>query len=95
MWATRERFIEEIDEIECVSRLVWHSRWKITKQIVGENRCNDISFRPLTGYPQRKMWKGIKIEFFPKRRYYIGYGKKLNLSSVYIREGLENLSSTV
>ena len=63
----------------------WCSRQKITKQKVGENRCNNISFRPLTGYPQRKMWKGIKIEFFPKRRYYIGYGKKLNLSSVYIR----------
>ena len=57
----------------------WCSRQKITKQKVGENRCNDISFRPLTGYPQRKMWKGIKIEFFPKRRYYIGFGKNSTL----------------
>ena len=57
----------------------WCSRQKITKQKVGENRRNDISFRPLTGYPQRKMWKGIQIEFFPKRRYYIGYGKNSTL----------------
>ena len=65
MWATRERFIEEIDEIECVSRLVWHSRWKITKQIVGENRCNDISFRPLLGYCQKGRMQ-IKLEPLPK-----------------------------
>lgn len=65
MWATRERFIEEIDEIECVSRLVWHLRWKITKQIVGENRCNDISFRPLSGYCQKGRMQ-IKLEPLPK-----------------------------
>ena len=31
----------------------WCSRQKITKQKVGENRCNDISFRPLSSrdYP--------------------------------------------
>lgn len=66
-------------KIKSAIRLIRYSRQKITKQKVGENRCNDISFRPLTGYPQRKMWKGIKIEFFPKRRYYIGYGKNSTL----------------
>ncbi len=60
-------------------KVCWFSRKKITKQIVGENRCDDISFRPLTGYPQGKMWRGIKIEFFPKRRYYIGFGKNSTL----------------
>ena len=30
-------------------KVYWCSRQKITKQIVGENRCNNISFRPLNG----------------------------------------------
>ena len=32
----------------------WCSRQKITKQKVGENRCNDISFRPLSGVLSKK-----------------------------------------
>ena len=95
IWATRGIMIGEKVKIELAARLIGAPDRRLQNRKWAKNRCNDISFRPLTGYPQRKMWKGIKIEFFPKRRYYIGYGKKLNLSSVYIREGLENLSSTV
>ena len=36
-------------------------------------------FAHYRGNCQRKMWRGIKIEFFPKRRYYIGLGKNSTL----------------
>lgn len=36
----------------------WFSRQKITKQIVGENRCNDIRFRPLSGELSKKDVEG-------------------------------------
>ena len=53
----------------------WYSRQKITKQIVDENRCNDINFRPLSGYCQKKKNGINKIEFFPKRGIYGSFGK--------------------
>ena len=44
--------------IELAARFIgapdWCSRQKITKQTVGENRCNDISFRPLSGELSKK-----------------------------------------
>lgn len=41
------------EENRACGNACWFSRQKITKQIVGENRCNDISFRPLSSrdYP--------------------------------------------
>ena len=36
----------------------WFSRQKITKQIEGENRCNDIRFRPLSGELSKKDVEG-------------------------------------
>lgn len=57
---------------------------KITKQIVGENRCNDINFRPLSGYCQ-KMKDGVnKNEFFPKRGIFASFGK----NSIDYRNGI-------
>ena len=38
-------------------RLIGNSRQKTAKQIMGENRCTNISFRPLTGYCQKKKIK--------------------------------------
>ena len=34
------------EENRACGKACWFSRQKITKQIVSENRCNDISFRP-------------------------------------------------
>ena len=34
------------------------------KTIVGENRCNDISFRPLSGYFQIERTGLLKLSFF-------------------------------
>ena len=42
------------EENRACGKACWFSRQKITKQIVGENRCNDISFRPLSGYFKEK-----------------------------------------
>ncbi len=42
------------------------SRQKITKQKVGENRCNDISFRPLSDIFLREKVGVNRIEFLPK-----------------------------
>ena len=58
------RLIGEKAEIECAPRLVWHSRQKITKQIMGENQCTDISFRPLSGYCQKRKDELMKLSFF-------------------------------
>ena len=56
-------------------RLIGNSRQKTAKQIVGENRCNDISFRQLMGYCQ-KMKDVVKItESFSKRGIYASFGK--------------------
>ena len=71
-------------EIECSSRHVWHSRQKITKQIVGESQCTDISFRPLSGYCQKRKDGGNEFEFFPKRGIYASFGK--NLTEVMFRD---------
>ena len=40
------------------------------KTIVGENRCNDISFRPLTGLFQERQVGVYKNEFLPKRGFF-------------------------
>ena len=45
-------------------KVCWFSRKKITKQIVGENRCNDISFRPLSKVFSDKRSGVIKLSFF-------------------------------
>ena len=45
-------------EYRACGKVCWFSRKKITKQIVGENRCDDISFRPLPGYCCLKKWIG-------------------------------------
>ena len=50
-------------------------RWKITKQIMGENRYNDISFRQLMGYCQKMKDVVKKTESFPKRGIYASFGK--------------------
>ena len=42
------------EENRACGKACWFSRQKITKQIVSENRCNDISFRPLSGYFKEK-----------------------------------------
>ena len=68
------RLIGEKAEIECASRHVWHSRQKITKQIMGENRCNDINFRPLSGFFQKRKDGVNEFEFFPKRGIYASFG---------------------
>ena len=45
------------------------------KTIVGENRCNDISFRPLSGYCQKRKARLAKIVFFPKPSNLSTFGK--------------------
>ena len=45
-------------ENRAYGKVCWFSRQKITKQIVGENRCNDISFRPLSGELSKKDVEG-------------------------------------
>ena len=45
------------------------------KTIVGENRCDDISFRPLSGYFQREKSVDKRIEFFPKPSNLSTFGK--------------------
>ena len=56
-------------------RHIGNSQQKITKQIVGENQCTDISFRPLSGYCQKRKGRVNQIEFFPKRRICIRFEK--------------------
>jgi hypothetical protein len=41
-------------KIELVERLIGYPQKKIQKRIVGENRCDDISFRPLSGDCQKR-----------------------------------------
>lgn len=45
------------------------------KTIVGENQCNNICFRPLSGYCQKMTDRVNRYEFFPKRRIYASFGK--------------------
>ena len=45
-------------KIKSAIRLIRYSRQKIAKQIVGENRCNGISFRPLSGELSKKDVEG-------------------------------------
>ena len=52
------------------------------KPIVGENRCNNISFRPLTGYFQREKSVDKRIEFFPKLRIRASFGKNSTLMTL-------------
>ena len=49
------------------------------KTIVGENRCNDISFRPLTGLFQREKSVDKRIEFSLKLRICARFGKNSTL----------------
>jgi len=56
---------KEKEENRACGKACWFSRQKITKQIVGEKRCNDISFRPLSGYCQKGRMQ-IKLEPLPK-----------------------------
>ncbi len=63
------------------------SRHKITKRQWAKTDAMTSAFAHYGGICQRK----IKIELFPKRRYYIGLGKNSTLV-VFILEGLENLS---
>lgn len=63
-------------------RLIGNSRQKTAKQIVGENRCNDISFRPLSGYCQKRKDGVSKTEFFPKCGIYASFGKNSTYGNI-------------
>ncbi len=69
-------------------RPIGNSLQKITKQIVGENRCDDINFRPLSGYCQKMKGRGNKNEFFPKRGFYVSFGKNSNSNILQIKRQL-------
>jgi hypothetical protein len=42
---------------------------------MGENRCDDINFRPLSGYCHKRKDGVNEFEFFPKRGIYASFGK--------------------
>lgn len=51
--------------IEIAARLIAYPNRKIPKRIVGENRCNDVSFRPLNGGIVKERCGGtLKLSFF-------------------------------
>ena len=63
------------DKNRTCDKLIGCSRQMITKQKMGENRCNDISFRPLSGCCQKRKDGVNEFEFFPKRGIYASFGK--------------------